>query len=156
MKNTSAFAQIVFKRCTMDHHHSKRKYFALTSSDLASCYDRIIHTAAVLALLRAGIPHTRINSMFSSIQRMVHQIKTMYGDSTITYGGDEIGDWYNYPQGVLQGNAGGPTIWVLISSIVFEILHKRGFAVEICTSISKHLFYMVGFVYIDDSDLIQS
>ena len=25
VKNTSAIAQIVFKRCTMDHHHSKRK-----------------------------------------------------------------------------------------------------------------------------------
>ena len=129
VKNTSAIEQIVFKRCILDHHLSKRKCLALTSSDLASCYDRIIHTAAALALLRVGIPHNRINSMFSTIQRMVHQIRTMYGDSEITYGGDDIGDWNNYPQGVLQGNACGPTIWILISSIVFEILHKRGFAV---------------------------
>ena len=87
---------------------------------------------------------------------MVHQIRTMYGDYDITYGGDDIGDWDNYAQGVLQGNASGPTIWALISSIIFEILHKRGFAVKICTSISKQIFYMVGFAYVDDSDLIQS
>ena len=94
--------------------------------------------------------------MFDTIQRMVHSIRTMYGDSTLTYGGDEIGSWNNYPQGVLQGNACGSTIWVLISSLIFEILRKRGLAAEICTAISKQVFHMVGFAYVDDSDLIQS
>ena len=156
VKNTSAIQQIICKRCTIDHHHSKRKCFSLTSSDLAGCYDRIIHTAAALALLRVGIPHSKIRSMFSSIQRMVHKIRTMYGDSFLTYGGDDIGDWSNYPQGVLQGNASGPTIWVLVSSIIFDILHKRGFAVHICSCISKEVFKLVGFSYVDDCDLIQS
>ena len=44
----------------------------------------------------------------------------------------------------------------MLSSVVFEILHKRGFAVEVCTSISKQLFKMVGFAYVDDCDLFQS
>ena len=101
VKNTSAIEDIVFKRCIIDHQQSKHKCLALTSLDLASCYDRIIHTAAALALLRVDITHNRINSMFISIQRMVHQVRTMYGDLDITYGGDEIGDWNNYPQGVL-------------------------------------------------------
>ena len=156
VKHKAAIEQIVSKRCVIDHHHSKRRCFSLTSNDLAGCYDRIIHTAAALALLRVGIPHNTINSMFSSIQRMVHRIRTMYGDSDITYGGNDIGNWRNFPQGVLQGNACGPTIWVLISSIIFEILHKRGFAMEICSSISKQVFCLVGFAYVDDSDLIQS
>ena len=156
VKNTSAIEQIVFKRCILDHHQTKRKCLALTSSDLSSCYDRIIHTAAALALLRVGIPHKKIHSMFATIQRMVHNIRTMYGDSTLTYGGDHKGDWNNFPQGVLQGNACGPTIWVLISSLIFDTLRKKGFAAEICTSISKQMFHMVGFAYVDDSDLIQS
>ena len=78
--------------------------------DLEGCYDRIVHTAASLALLRVGIPHTKIRSIFATIQRMVHSIRTSLGDSKITYGGDQIGDWENCPQGVLQSNAGGPTI----------------------------------------------
>ena len=156
VRNSSAIDQIVSKRCIIDHHHSKRRCFTLTSSDLDGCYDRIIHTAAALALLRVGIPINRIKSMFSSIQRMIHKIRTTYGDSEITYGGDDLGAFSHYPQGVLQGNATGPTVWILLSSVVFEILHKRGFAVEMCTSISKQLFQMVGFAYVDDCDLFQS
>ena len=60
--------------------------------------------------------------MFSSIQRMIHKIRTTYGDSEITYGGDDLGAFSHYPQGVLQGNASGPTVWILLSSVVFEIL----------------------------------
>ena len=37
------------------------------SADLEACYDRIIHTAATLVLLRIGISHAKINSMFSTI-----------------------------------------------------------------------------------------
>ena len=35
------------------------------------------------------------------------------------------------------------------------MLHKRGFAVEFCTSISRELFKLVGFSYVNDSDLMQ-
>ena len=150
----SALEEVITKRCVIDHQQSIRQCFALTSCDLAGCYDRIVHSAAALALLRIGIPHNRIKSMFSSIQKMIHRIKTIYGVSEITYGGEELGDWENYPQGVLQGNAAGPTIWSLLSSIIFDVLHKRGFAVEFCTTVSKEVFKLVGFAYVDDSDLL--
>ena len=39
---------------------------------------------------------------------------------------------------------------------MFEILHKRGFAVPIRNCISKEIFKLVGFSYVDDCDLIQS
>ena len=50
--------------------------------------------------------------MFTIIQRMIHIFRTYFGDSEITSGGDEIEDWLNKPQGVLQGNTSGPTIWL--------------------------------------------
>ena len=159
IKNSAAAEQIVSKRAVLDHSQYMRKIISLTSSDLEACYDRIIHTAASLALLRVGISHNKINSMFETIQKMTHKIRTLFGDSTITWGGDilsDLGDWNNYPQGVLQGNACGPTIWALVSSIIFEILHKRGFAVDFCTTLSKEVFKLVGFAYVDDSDLIQT
>ena len=127
-KGSAAIDQTIYKRCLIDHHQSKRLSFALTSSDLAGCYDRIIHSAAAMALLRVGIPHNKINSMFASIQKMIHKIRTAFGDSDITYGGDNMGAWENFPQGVLQGNASGPAIWTILSSVIFEILHKRDFA----------------------------
>ena len=66
--------------------------------------------------------------MFESIQKMIHMIRTAFGDSDITYGGEDIGDWENQPQGVLQGNTAGPDIWSALSSVIFNVLHSRGFA----------------------------
>ena len=89
------------KICVIDHQQSITQCFALTSCDLAGYYDRISHTAAALDLLRIGVPHNRIKSMFSSIQKMTHIIKTSYGESELSYGGDNLGNWENFPQGVL-------------------------------------------------------
>ena len=152
--NRSAIEDVITKRCTIDHQQSIIQCFAITSVDLTSCYDRIIHIAAALALLRIGISHSRIKSMFKAIQQMIHRIRTVYGDSDITYGG-ELGNWENWPQGVLQGNAAGPAIWAVLSAIIFKILHKRGFKSNIISSISKQLFCIVGYAYVDDCDLFQ-
>ena len=142
---------------TFDHFLYTRKPFCLASCDLKGCYDRIVHTAASIALQRVGVHPNKLRSMFSSIQRMTHKIRTAFGDSDITYGGEDIGEeWQNYPQGVLQGNACGPQIWSILSSIIFDILHKRGFGVHFCNCLSKSLFTLLGFSYVDDCDLLQS
>ena len=62
--NRSSIEDIITKRCTLDHQHSMRQSFSITSCDLASCYDRIIHTAAALTLHRIGIYHNRITTIF--------------------------------------------------------------------------------------------
>ena len=90
------------------------------------------------------------------IQKIVHKIITSFGDSRINCGGEYLGCWKNYPQGVLHSNDSGPTIWSLLRSIIFEVLHKRGFVAKLCTSPSRQVFKLVGFVYLDDCDLIQS
>ena len=89
---SSSIDQMVANRYIIDHHQYNKICFALTSSDLTGYYDRIIHIAAALALLQIGIPHSVIRSMFDTIQRMVHMIRLAFGDSDITYGGDDIGD----------------------------------------------------------------
>ena len=152
----SAIGQCISKRCTIDHHASRRLTFAMTSCDLAGCYDRIVHTAAALALLRIGVPHAKIECMFSTIQRMVHRVRTAFGDSEGTYGGDDYPDWLAAPQGALQGNAGGPTIWAVLSSVIFKVLGIRGFSSHFCSAISKQLLMIVGYSFVDDCDLFQS
>ena len=59
------------------------------------------------------------------------------------------------PQKVLQGNASGPSIWLTLSSVFFDMIHKRGFTAKISSAISKQLFTLVGFAYVDDCNLIQ-
>ena len=39
---------------------------------------------------------------------------------------------------------------------MFDVLHKREFRVDTTSSISKEIFKIVGFAYVDDCDLIQS
>ena len=50
---------------------------------------------------------------------MVHRVRTNYGDSEQTYGGETHEIWENYPQGIFQGNTDGPDIWTELSSVVF-------------------------------------
>ena len=92
--------------------------------------------------------------MFSVIQKMTHIIRTAYGDSELTYGGDTHEGWKLFPQGILRGNTAEPDIWTAFSSVVFEVLHKREFGCKITTAISKQLYIMVGFAYVDDFDLM--
>ena len=63
-KGRSAIDNTLSKLLFIDHQQSKRSCFALTSLDIGGCYNRIIHTVAALALLRIGVPKSRIHSIF--------------------------------------------------------------------------------------------
>ena len=39
----SGIEDVITKRCTIDHQQSIRQCFDITSVDLTSCYDRIVH-----------------------------------------------------------------------------------------------------------------
>ena len=95
-------------RLTADDRQAKRLAWAMAISDLTGCYDRIIHNAAALVLLRLGLSHTKINSMFKTIQRMAHRVRTAVSDSEISYGGDDFINWLFAPQGILQGKCFWP------------------------------------------------
>ena len=68
-ENKSALQEIIAKRCVIDHQPSQRRCFDLTSCDLAGCYDRIVHTAAALAMLNTGISKSRINQCLMVYRR---------------------------------------------------------------------------------------
>ena len=68
----SALDQSTMKRLCVNHQRYKQECFAQSSINVKYNYDRIIHTTAALVLLRIGIPHSKISSMFESIQKMVH------------------------------------------------------------------------------------
>ena len=99
-RGKAAIDQIISKRCLIYPNHSTCSSITLTSSDLAGCYNCIVHKDAAFALLRVGIPELKIISMFDSIQRMIHMIITTYWDYDISYGGDDIVKWEIIPKGV--------------------------------------------------------
>jgi hypothetical protein len=101
MLNNGPTATAQMARDTMFQRHEK------------SCYDRIVHAITSLCLRRQGIAKSEVVCMFSTLQNLEHTIRTAYGDSEETYGGDL---WVILPmQGVYQGNGAGPLIWAVVS-----------------------------------------
>ena len=58
---------------------------------------------------------------------MLHVVRTAFGDSTDSYGGDDCGEFQLPCMGVFQGNKAGPPIWSIVSSIIFDALRKQGY-----------------------------
>ena len=52
-----------------------------------------------------------------------------------------------------QGNGLGPTLWCLISTILFWMMEKVGYGVSMVSSLSLSLVQLVGFAFVDDTDL---
>ena len=96
---------------------------ALCSNDAKSCYDRIVHSVASLAMQRMGIEQAPIVCMFTTIQRLDHYIRTVYGDSKLSFSGKL---WTVPIQGVGQGNGAGPQIWAVVSTPVLNMLRAEG------------------------------
>jgi Reverse transcriptase (RNA-dependent DNA polymerase). len=154
--NRNSIDHALNRQLVMDHQLYERKPYALVSCDLKSCYDRINHTSASLALQRIGIHKAEIISMFDSIQRMTHKVRTAFGDSRHCYGGmGHKKKWKLPPRGVLQGNGSGPAIWSILSSCIFKVLQNNGHCNTITAAIRKLFITLSGFAYVDDTDLLQ-
>jgi hypothetical protein len=91
--------------------------------------------------------------MFSTLQNLEHIIRTAFGDSDDTYGGNL---WVMPMQGVYQGNGAGPLIWAVVSSPLLNIIREEGFRNFFKTSISLQEIRFVGYAFVDDTNLIQT
>ena len=152
--NRKAIDHALNRRLMFDYFTMRKRPFSMTSCDLAGCYDRVIHGAISLALQRVGISQDNIASMCGTLQQMIHVVRTAFGDSTSTIGGEDWGQYLLPCMGMFQGNKAGPPIWAIISSTIFDALRKQGYGVSFCSAISALTFRLCGFAFVDDSDLI--
>jgi len=133
-----------------DYIHFHKQPAALCSNDAKSCYDRIVLLIAALCLCRLGASTTSITSMISTLYQMEHHIRTSFGDSTKA--GNQK-KWGQPIAGIGQGNGAGPQIWAAVSSPLFELLQQQGFFANIIGAISLHTRKLMGFTFVDDTDL---
>jgi hypothetical protein len=145
---SSAQEQCLTRRLIFDMVRQTRQTMAMASSDLKSCYDRIVHNAASLALQKNGISQETVNMMFQTIQKCQHHIRTVYGDSDMSYGGQ--GSYSLPPMGAGQGNGAGPQMWSVLSSVLFLAMHMEGLSTSFCQKITQKFLSLVGFMYVDD------
>ena len=91
--------------------------------------------------------------MFTPLQHLEHTIRCAFGTSPDSYGKER---WAVPMQGVYQGNGAGPVIWAVVSSPLLQILKEEGFGTYFKAGISKQAIRLVGYAFVDDTDLIQT
>ena len=149
-KNHTAISACLNKKLLCDILRQHKRSAALVFSDAAGCYDRICHPVAIITLLSYGVPMSVCQSLFQTLQKARHHIKTGFGRTQhSTYGNERI------PlQGIGQGNGIGPTLWALISSKLIQMMKKAGHGIHFLTSISLMAVSLVVFAFVDDTDLV--
>lgn len=120
------------------------------STDAKSNYDRIVHSFAVLAMCRLGVPHKVALCMFRVLQGMAHTVRTGFGDSELTYSSNSHDPF----QGVGQGNGAGPAIWAAVSAPLFRYMDSRQKGVSFVSPLSGEKFSVSCLAFVDDTDLI--
>ena len=100
-----------------------------------------------------GLPRKVASVLFETLQKAKHFIKTGYGRS----GPDPAyGDENNPISGIGQGNGLGPTLWALISTQLLLMMAAAGHGVFLLTSLSLQAIALVGFVFVDDTNLFST
>ena len=98
----------------------------LVSNDAKSCYDRIVHSIASIAMQRMGLPIQPVKCMLVTIQNMKHHVRTAFGESDSFMANEDMLPF----QGCLQGNGSGPTLWLAVSAPLMEMMRTAGHGVK--------------------------
>ena len=88
--------------------------------------------------------------MLSTLQQLQHFIRTAFGDSNKSFG--PTAGLHPF-QGSGQGNGASGAIWAAISTVLLNILRDDGYGAQFTTTISNELTKLVGFAFVDDTDL---
>jgi hypothetical protein len=152
-KKKTAILPALNKRLSYDILRQMKMPGALCSNDAKSCYDRILHAVASLCLRHLGLPEAAIVCMFTTLQNMEHTVRTVYGDSNNSYGGNL---WLVPMQGIFQGNGAGPMLWAIVSTPVLKVMRSEGFGTFFRACISGEDIQFIGYSFVDDTDLIQT
>ena len=140
------------KRMVWDLLILQRRSAGWISNDAKSCFDRVVHWVAILALLRFGITWRAVAMMFNTMAQSTHRVRTGFGDSELSFCPPS-----NVPfQGCGQGNGAGPAIWVAVSSILIIMMEAAGFGFECLSALESKLVSAQCFCFVDDTDVIES
>eukprot|EP00957_Ditylum_brightwellii_P210769 15365367-Ditylum_brightwellii.AAC.1 len=137
-------AEVALKKVlSMDLLRQFKQAGFLCSNNAIQCYNRIIHCVAMLAMLRMGADKNAMTSLFGQLQQADHYVMTGYGLSEFSYG-------------VMQGNGMGPIIWLAISVVLIQIMSSMGFGALFLAAITATQLQLMGFAFVDNTDLLQT
>ena len=148
--NHSAVEVGVNRRLTLEILKQKRRNGAIAGVDAAQCYDRIVHSLAILLCRNEGAPLSSLFLMFGAIQSMEFFIRTTFGESSNFYGGIQTIPF----QGSCQGNGASPALWLVLSMYIVLLYKDAGHVTNCKTAYSEIVLGLMGFLFVDDTDLV--
>ena len=98
-----------------------RKPLIKNAEDATACYDRIIPGIGTLASRSHGLHHQVALVMGRTLEEVKYHLKTHLGVTDEHYQHCTITPIY----GTGQGSANSPTIWLVVSSMLFRCYSKR-------------------------------
>eukprot|EP00957_Ditylum_brightwellii_P052837 4005558-Ditylum_brightwellii.AAC.1 len=125
--------------------HCSRKLLINFNNDAEACYDRIIPNIANLIGGKKGLTQNLMFVHDQTLEEVTFKLKTALGVCDEFYQHCQAFPIY----GMGQGSTNSPTIWVIISSMIFDIHDELGNGANLCDPlqcITVHVS-MVGFAY---------
>ncbi|CAJ1938660.1 unnamed protein product, partial [Cylindrotheca closterium] len=151
-KHHQAIDLALSKRLVWDLLILHRRSAGWISNDAKSCFDRVVHWVAVLAMMPLAITWNALRMMFDTLATSTHRVRTGFGDSEESFHPPSMVPF----QGCGQGNGAGPPIWVSVSSVIIQMMTAMGFGFECLTAIDSQLITAQCFCFVDDTDVIKA
>ena len=133
----------------VDYLHLTRRSDCFGTNDARVCFDRIVHIVAILVFMSFRVSATSVRTLFGTLQKAHHRIKTGFGIFDHVYGNKDVPI-----QGAGQGNGIAPTARALTSTNMFQVMDRAGHGRLAVTAISGTILSLVGFAFVDDADLV--
>jgi hypothetical protein len=95
--------------------HLQVKDLGSFDNDAKACYDRIVVLLALLRSRQLGMPKNACKFLAKYLDEAEYYVKTYYGTSDTSH---------KCAHGVGQGNKGSPAMWLIISTLLMDIMAK--------------------------------
>ncbi|CAJ1960545.1 unnamed protein product [Cylindrotheca closterium] len=151
-KHHQAIDLALSKRLVWDLLIIQRRSAGWISNDAKSCFDRVVHWVAVLAMMRLAITWNALRMMFDTLATSMHRVRTGSGDSEESFHPPSMVPF----QGCGQGNGAGPPIWVSVSSVIIQMMTAMSFGFKCLTAIDSQLITAQCFCFVNDMDVIKA
>ena len=151
-KQHQAIDLALSKRLVWDLLILQRRAAGWISNDAKSCFDRVVHWVAIVAMLRFGLTWRVLSSMFNMLSSATHRVRTGFGDSDKSFHPPSAVPF----QGCGQGNGAGPPIWISVSSVLITMMESMGYGFEALSALESTLVTAQCFCFVDDTDVIEA
>lgn len=149
-RGSRSIEAVRLKRMSLDMIRLYRKPATIITTDLHSCYDRIVHSVGALSARRNGVQPEPIRMVVDTLQHSENTIRTGFGDSDRAH--------YSTPErpyhGTGQGSGASPAIWFAITIVLIEALMQEQIGTFLTLAMSLQLIRFPAILFVDDTDFV--